>query len=331
MGVSGIPSAGPEGEIIPNANGTSAAAPSVSGALALVIQRFPYMTASQARDVLLTTSSLQAPDGADTPVGELTGGRTYDNLQPVHDAAPGTPQVPGVVSGWGLPNLQKAMQGPGQFLGAVAVALPTGTRDIWANPISDEAIRARRVEDAAEQATWAATKQQKGWLNGLPTSASADDQFEYEIGHAREQATLTRGQDLLTGATYVGSLVKSGDGELVLEGQNTYSGSTWVRGGTLSVDGALTSAVTVDGSAVGTRNADNGVMTTVGGTLAGNGTVGALTVNTGGRVAPGHSIGTLRTGDVTFNPGSVYAVEVGPMAAATRSRAAAWRPSMAVW
>ncbi|MBT0626342.1 autotransporter outer membrane beta-barrel domain-containing protein [Pseudomonas fluorescens] len=312
MGVSGIPSTGPEGEIIPNANGTSAAAPSVSGALALVIQRFPYMTASQARDVLLTTSSLQAPDGPDTPVGTLTGGRTYDNLQPVHDAAPGTPQVPGVVSGWGLPNLQKAMQGPGQFLGSVAVALPTGTRDIWANPISDEAIRARRVEDATEQATWAATQQQKGWLNGLPANASDDDQFEYEIGHAREQATLARGKDLLTGTTYVGSLAKSGDGELVLEGQNTYSGSTWVRGGKLSVDGSLTSAVTVDGSAVGTRNADNGVMTTLGGTLAGNGTVGALTVNSGGRVAPGHSIGTLHTGDVTFNPGSVYAVEVGP-------------------
>ena len=97
----------------------------------------------------------------------------------------------------------------------------------------------------------------------------------------------------------------------MLEGQNTYSGSTWVRGGKLSVDGALTSAVTVDGSAVGMRNAGNGVMTTLGGTLAGNGTVGALTVNNGGRVAPGHSIGTLRTGDVMFNPGSVYAVEVG--------------------
>ena len=191
------------------------------------------------------------------------------------------------------------------------MALPSGTRDIWANPISDEAIRARRVEDAAEQATWAATKQQKGWLDGLPANASADDQFEYDMGHAREQATLTRGQDVLTGSTYVGSLVKSGDGELVLEGQNSYSGSTWVRGGKLSVDGALTSAVTVDSSAVGTRNADNGVMTTLGGTLAGNGTVGALTVNNGGRVAPGHSIGTLRTGDVTFNPGSVYAVEVG--------------------
>ena len=71
------------------------------------------MTPSQARDVLLTTSSLQAPDGPDTPVGTLTGGRTYDNLQPVHDAPPGTPQVPGVVSGWGLPNLQKPCKGRG--------------------------------------------------------------------------------------------------------------------------------------------------------------------------------------------------------------------------
>ncbi|AVO58682.1 autotransporter domain-containing protein [Pseudomonas chlororaphis] len=310
MGVSGIPSAGPEGEIIPNANGTSAAAPSVSGALALVIQRFPYMTASQARDVLLTTSTLQTPDGPDTPVGDRTGGRTYDNLQPVHDAAPGTPQVPGVVNGWGLPNLKKAMQGPGQFVGALAVALPAGTRDIWANDISDEAIRARRSEDAAEQATWNAIKQQKGWVKGLPAGASADDQFQYEIGMAREQATLTRGLDPLTGQTYVGSLTKSGDGELVLEGQSSYSGSTWVRGGKLSVDGRLTSSVTVDGSAVGTVDANNQVVTRIGGTLAGNGSIGSLLVNNGGTVAPGHSVGTLHTGDVTFNPGSVYAVEI---------------------
>lgn len=66
-----------------------------------------------------------------------------------------------MVNGWGLPNLKKAMQGPGQFVGALAVALPAGTRDIWANDISDEAIRARRSEDAAEQATWSAIKQQK--------------------------------------------------------------------------------------------------------------------------------------------------------------------------
>ncbi|MFC6299094.1 autotransporter outer membrane beta-barrel domain-containing protein [Pseudomonas sp. CCM 7893] len=310
MGVSGIPSTRTEDHLISNSNGTSAAAPSVSGALALVIQRFPYMSASQARDVLLTTASLQAPDGADTPVGAEEGPRTGRPLQPVYNAPPGTPQVPGVVSGWGLPNLQKAMQGPGQLLGSMAVALPAGIRDIWANPISDEAIRTRRVEDTTEQAAWTATKQQKGWLNGLPANASADDQFQYEIGNAREQATLTRGKDLLTGNTYVGSLIKSGDGEHVLEGHNTYSGSTWVRGGKLSVDGSLTSAVTVDGSAVGTRNPENGVITTLGGTLAGNGTIGTLTINNGGSVAPGHSIGTLRTQGVTFNPGSQYVVDV---------------------
>ncbi|OLF54700.1 autotransporter domain-containing protein [Pseudomonas chlororaphis] len=312
MGVSGTPSAGPEGEIIPNANGTSAAAPSVSGALALVIQRFPYLTASQARDVLLTTATLQAPDSPDTPVGERTGGRTYDNLQPVHDAAPGTPQVPGAVNGWGLPNLKKAMQGPGQFVGALSVALPGGTRDIWANDISDQAIRARRAEDASEQAAWSAIKQQKGWVNGLPADASADDRFQYAIGTAREQAALTRGLDPLTGQTYVGSLTKSGDGELVLDGQSSYSGSTWLRGGKLSVDGSLTSTVTVDGSAVGTVDPNNRVLTRTGGTLAGNGSIGTLVVNNGGSVAPGHSVGTLHTGDVTFNPGSVYAVEVAP-------------------
>src|SRR5690606_32304205 len=49
------------------------------------------------------------------------------------------------------------------------------------------------------------------------------------------------------------------------------------------------------------------------GTLGGSGRIGALTANSGGRVAPGNSIGTLNVGgDVTFAPGSTYAVELSP-------------------
>ncbi|MCV2876699.1 autotransporter domain-containing protein [Rhodobacteraceae bacterium XHP0102] len=49
-----------------------------------------------------------------------------------------------------------------------------------------------------------------------------------------------------------------------------------------------------------------------GGTLGGTGTVGAVTVQSGGTLAAGNSIGTLNTGDVTLNAGSVLAVEVDP-------------------
>ncbi|MDU3075492.1 MAG: AI-2E family transporter YdiK [Mixta calida] len=49
------------------------------------------------------------------------------------------------------------------------------------------------------------------------------------------------------------------------------------------------------------------------GVLGGNGSIGALRVARGGTVAPGNSIGTLNVdGDVTFDEGSRYAVEVAP-------------------
>ncbi|MEM9030431.1 MAG: autotransporter domain-containing protein [Pseudomonadota bacterium] len=50
-----------------------------------------------------------------------------------------------------------------------------------------------------------------------------------------------------------------------------------------------------------------------GATLSGTGTAGSLTVNTGGIVAPGNSIGTLNVnGNVTFNDGATYTVEIAP-------------------
>ncbi|MEN4132717.1 autotransporter outer membrane beta-barrel domain-containing protein [Serratia marcescens] len=94
-----------------------------------------------------------------------------------------------------------------------------------------------------------------------------------------------------------GGLTKQGIGTLVLTGTNTYSGPTLVNQGRLAVNGSVTSAVSVQS----------------GGIVGGSGTVGSLTARRGGTVAPGNSIGTLNVaGNVSFEPGSRYAVEVGP-------------------
>ncbi len=94
-----------------------------------------------------------------------------------------------------------------------------------------------------------------------------------------------------------GGLTKQGIGTLVLTGTNTYSGPTLVNQGRLAVNGSVTSAVSVQS----------------GGIVGGSGTVGSLTARDGGTVAPGNSIGTLNVaGNVSFEPGSRYAVEVGP-------------------
>lgn len=74
------------------------------------------------------------------------------------------------------------------------------------------------------------------------------------------------------------SLVKTNAGTWTLSGNNTYTGPTTVKEGTLILDGSATSAVTVQSGA----------------TLGGSGTLNApLTVNAGGTLAPGSSIGTL--------------------------------------
>ncbi|MBB6152924.1 subtilase-type serine protease [Pseudomonas sp. JAI115] len=243
-------------------SGTSMAAPHATGALALVMERYPYMNNQQALEVLLTTATQLDGSVTDAPTERV---------------------------GWGVANLNRAMHGPGQLLGAFDANLAAGQSDVWSNDISDKALIQRQREDLAEHGAWQQTLQNKGWQNGVPAGASQQDQTDYAVGMARDAAAATR--------VYQGSLIKSGAGRLLLTGDNTFRGPTTVNGGLLSVNGSLASAVTVNDS----------------GTLGGSGRIGALIANSGGRVAPGNSIGTLNVaGDVTFAPGSTYAVELSP-------------------
>lgn len=91
-------------------------------------------------------------------------------------------------------------------------------------------------------------------------------------------------------------LSKTGTSVWTLTGATAFNGATTVDVGGLIVNGTLPSVVTVNG-----------------GYLGGNGTVGGIVVNYGGMVAPGNSIGTLNvSGNVTFNAGSIFQVEINP-------------------
>ncbi len=135
-------------------NGTSASAPYASGALTLVMQRFPYMTSEQALSVMLTTShELVAAPGVDTsrPITEYA---VPDNKQgawgyltPLADGASG---VPNAITGWGLIDIAKAMNGPAQLLGNMSADLPAGMSDTWSNDISDKATVARRAFEQSQ-------------------------------------------------------------------------------------------------------------------------------------------------------------------------------------
>lgn len=114
--------------------------------------------------------------------------------------------------------------------------------------------------------------------------------------------TLTVNSPTSTSATYAGdisgdgSLIKMDDGELILSGTSSYTGSTSVINGTLIIDGSLTTAeVTVDANAV----------------LGGSGVINAdVTVSNDGSFTPGSSPGVISTNYLTLEPGASLDVEI---------------------
>jgi fibronectin-binding autotransporter adhesin len=105
---------------------------------------------------------------------------------------------------------------------------------------------------------------------------------------------------LLSGS---GGLTKSGSGTFTLarSAGNTYSGITTVSGGTLLVNNST-------GSGTGT----NSVVVNSGAVLGGTGKIsGAVTISSGGHLAPGASIESLDVGSMTLAAGSILDFELG--------------------
>ncbi|WP_185545946.1 autotransporter outer membrane beta-barrel domain-containing protein [Variovorax sp. KBW07] len=155
----------PQAAYSPTYNGTSAAAPNVTASLALLMQRFPYLGDSEARDVLFTTAKHLGDGPAD---------------------------VPNATFGWGKPDMQKGMNGPGQFLGTFNAKLLEGMSDTWSNNISEAALIQRKKEETAEIAAWSDTK--AGLLRQLepfPEATAPSDEFV---------AAISRGKALLLAA-----------------------------------------------------------------------------------------------------------------------------------
>ena len=92
-----------------------------------------------------------------------------------------------------------------------------------------------------------------------------------------------------------GGLALTGTGTTTLEGANTYTGMTRVSAGTLLVNGSSGRSGTTVGA---------------GATLGGIGSLGAVSVEDGGALAPGSTVGVLRTGDVRLASGATLSLDL---------------------
>jgi len=104
--------------------------------------------------------------------------------------------------------------------------------------------------------------------------------------------------------------VRAGTTELSADSSD-FTGTVIVSGGQLTVSGTLPGSITLGDGTLLVTGTLSGDVEVEDGTLAGTGMVeGTITVDSGGTIAPGTSVGTLTTADMTFESGSVYAVEI---------------------
>ena len=133
----------------------------------------------------------------------------------------------------------------------------------------------------------------------LVTTASFENTRSLAIGGGGAGIVVAAGTTFTNAGALSGSaaLSKSGSGTLALSGNSsTYDGTVSVTGGTLQVNA--------------TNTAMGVTVTNEGSVLAGAGSLGAVTISTGGRIAPGNSPGNLSVSSLTFGAGSGYSWEV---------------------
>ena len=197
--------------------GTSMAAPHVAGAMGVLMSRYDQMNALQVRDVMFTTANHKNADGTN-----MEGWTDVD----------GTIRKDGEVSdrmGWGVPDLDKGMYGPGQFLGTFEYNMATAdSLDVWSNDISNKALDQRKAED---EKWMAATSNGTKWAyddiitgENFVVKDGDDDKTNHIIGEEQIdilKAAYAERANAIQNRIYKGTLVKKGEGTLIMTGNNS--------------------------------------------------------------------------------------------------------------
>lgn len=213
-------------------SGTSMAAPHVAGAMGVLMSRYQDMDAIQVRDVMFTTATHKNPDGS--------------IMEGWANASNGKEPLDGQVSdrmGWGMPDLDKGMRGPGQFLGKFDYNMAHTPLDVWTNNISQVALDQRYEEDMKWKDDYDKNLTEDNFVLGEDwvIANGTPDEFDHFIDKKDAKAwreayyakRLAAIKAKLEKGEYNGSLVKRGEGTLVMTGNNSYRGGTTVEGGTL--------------------------------------------------------------------------------------------------
>ena len=208
--------------------------------MGVLMSRYDQMNALQVRDVMFTTANHKNADGTN-----MEGWTDVD----------GTVRGDGEVSdrmGWGVPDLDKGMYGPGQFLGTFEYNMASAdSLDVWSNDISNKALDQRKEEDDK----WmTATNDGKDLAYGDiitgkdfvvkdgDDNVTEEERTSHVVGETEKQVLLAAYAERANAikekrdnnyAGYKGTLVKKGEGTLIMTGNNSYAGTTTVEGGTL--------------------------------------------------------------------------------------------------
>lgn len=143
--------------------------------------------------------------------------------------------------------------------------------------------------------------------SGTLTVGSGGAQGTLGTGAIQNNGTLifNRSDTVVEKAAIAGSgnVIKQGTGALVLDGANTYTGTTAVNAGLLEVGDASHPGATITGD----------VIVAAGSVLRGHGTILGSITNNGGVVMPGGSIGVLRVqGNLVQSAASALTLEISP-------------------